>query len=249
MRFFVLSGGTFHKKQYCTSVPNPNSVDLHSRMVDIEQKLDSLENREDFAQLKQDVQQQISSISANVKLLTDQLVQLQNKIDGQEPKGTDEQTLENMVELTVKEIEERENRKKCLLVYDLPEKTGAGFEEQRLEDRNQLMKIFNDEMGLDVKIIQNFRFRSTKFSLSPVSVQFSSPEDVRKVVSSFLNLHLQKFQPMEPKIRVRAAYTKMQQKALQDEVSRRNSKAQSLGLGTPWYIGFSGEILKRIPRE
>ena len=235
----------FHKKQYCTSLPNTNSVDLHSKMVDIEQKLDSLESRENFAQLRQDVQQQISSISANVKLLTDQLDKLQNKIDDQNSKGTDKRTLENMVELAIKEIEERENRKNCLLVFNLPENMGLDLQEQKFEDRSQLTKLLNDEMKLDVKIVDTFRFRSTKGTISPVKVEFS-PEDRRKVAISLTSLH--KFNKMEPNIRFRASLTKMQLKALEDEVSKRNSEAQSLGLGRPWYIALDGEIRHRKPR-
>ena len=248
MRFFVLSGGMFYNKHYCTSVPNPDNVGLHSKMVDTdrEQNLDSLESREDFAQLRQDVQQQISSISANVKRLEDQLDKLQYKIAGQNSKRTDDDARENMVELVAKEIEERELRKRCLLIFNLPEDPDLDLQGQKFEDRYQLKKLLNEEMKLDVKILDTERFRSRKVATSIVRVEFSSQEDRRKVASSLANLHMSN--GTKPRITFRQSLTKMQQKALEREVSKRNSESQSLGMGRPWYIASSGEIRHRKPK-
>ena len=198
MRFFVLSGGMFHKERYCTSVPNPNSMDLHSRMVDIEQKLDALKGPEDFAQLRQDVQQQMSSISADVKRLADQLDKIQQKIDGQDSEGTDTDTHENMVELTVKEIKAREDCGRSLYVFNLPQNTGPDVSTRRFQDRYQLDKLFNDDMKLNVEILNTFRYTKD----DTVKVEFSSGEDRLKVIRSLPILHMN--YKMEPMIRFRA---------------------------------------------
>lgn len=132
------------------AVPQPDShVETLNQIL---KKFDSLASKEDVLKMSNDItalRHDISNLSKTVSDLAPRLTQAENEI------VSIKQAISNLksspvtnIEEFCSEINDRSNRKRNAILYNIPESNSRGINEQKSHDRNIISNIFGS-FGLD----------------------------------------------------------------------------------------------------
>ena len=249
----LLSGGKLNKKQYSTEAAIPDGSDLQAKLTDMEQKLESVaRNADDITKLEADLNQYVSSFSKSLNDFANELRKFEEKINNLQENGTaqsantPESNHQSLVESVVKEIDQREHRKLCLIVQNFPESTEENGVLRKAHDINVFNKLFSNDLNIPVRLVDARRRTTPMRQISDLVIQFESEGDKKKFALKLGELK-KLTGTIWPQTRFRAFLTAMQWTVLKQRENYLNDQAASLGLGRPWFIDLMGTIKQRKP--
>ena len=144
-----------------------------------------------------DLETRLSATETTVTLVNNKLSKMEEKIHHQEQavkkfETNVDQLLDEKVDDKNKEMEERERRKKNLVVFGIPENNNADPVERKKHDTEKFSSVCN-ELGVpevSSEILNSFRLGATnpKNEPRPLKIILKSEEQKRKILSKARNL-------------------------------------------------------------
>ena len=130
------------------------------------QKSEALEGQEDLAKLKEYFQQEILAIKENMKNLAEDF----DRFGSHTSSTISDETTEKILLDVLAEIKDREFKKRCLFIFDLPESDESDRKARDFADRQTIENIFVEAGVNNVRIVSTRRgFRNPGW---PCSLSF-----------------------------------------------------------------------------
>lgn len=233
------SGSIQFRNPYCTSVAYPESTDLHSKLTEIEQKLETMVKRDDLVQTDQEVQTKIKSIAEAVKQLGNEVKKLEARVKAASRSGASD---DDLIIQALQELKNREERSRCLRLLKMPKVEETSLLAQKARCLTLVDLFLSDGLKVnDVKVVDVFRLGREEPKV--MIVKFATTDDVAKVVRSLKNLRYAEAQWQS--VSVQRFFTRLELKTLKEEMEWKNNEAEHLGLGRPWIVSNEGRVIRR----
>ncbi len=199
----------------------------------------------------EDLQGKVTELEQKLSALTDAFEAHVKKSDA---KTSDENldggdTAAALTSQVVKEMSARAENKRCLRFYDIPTSASALHRGRKADDRIVIEKILKDVLDVQVDVVDHWRIHGragTQLQGNPLVVKFRS-ESQKDAVCDRLRATWADSDPEGMKIRATPCFTKMQWREINEELTRRNDRADAGGFGRPHFVSVDGRIaIRRI---
>ncbi len=210
----------------------------------VENRISSMESAKETSsdlqlEINQDYENRLAKLEAiNAKLIKSDKVPCnwQKEVSDEIEKKIHEHTTAT-ASLSMKELQDRENRKSNLIFFNIPESTEDDVNARKLHDVDEI-KGLCEALGAEVEVDKPVRLGPKSEKIRPLRVHVSDPSMISDVLKAARNLPTLENE-VHRKIAIRKDMTFLEREEFRELVKKRNrlmSEAKEKGLDTKWVI-------------